>query len=189
MKGAGVALTVPRTVTVSTLLQTDRTWVPFPRRALDSMGDGGLQRQLAKLERDLGSMRRRLNRSSSRARRSDGLYERKRHVAAEILAALIDRTILAPDGSPIQDGIDRGDLITWRAGPFLVSRVSPRFVGGFYVGGGTDAWPARRADRSWISGIVRKATPALLAALEYREALDSFYGDETWRALIAEALR
>jgi hypothetical protein len=151
-------------------------------------GDGEIQRQLARLERELHLLERRLSRSSV-SPDIRATYDARQSEAARLRATLIERCIRNPDGSPVQDGLKRGDVVTWKGRPLLIGRVAPRFVGGFHVSGGADGWPIARADRSWITGIVRSATPALLAALDHREALGGLYGDAVWRSLIAEALQ
>jgi hypothetical protein len=84
----------------------------------------------------------------------------------------------------------RGDLVMLQRQGLLVGlvNVSRAWVSGYFVSGGNDGYHADKVPIARIGGLLKRATPALLAALEHRRKDRALAGDQRWRALIAAAL-
>lgn len=92
-------------------------------------------------------------------------------------------------GKPCTDPC-KGDLVALQRQGLLVGLVNNRhaWISGYFVGGGNDGYHADKVPIARLGGLLKRATPALLAALEHRRRDRALAGDQRWRALIAEAL-
>jgi hypothetical protein len=146
---------------------------------------GLVERRLRRLRKSLGYMEAILLQQGDKA---DDERVRRAHLVREEIARnekLLDEiNAELPDDAPVAVG----DVIPSPHGFFLVGRVNHRTFTGWVVGGGSDAWPGRLDKTKWNGKVTVRGNAKLRAAVEYRQQLQGYYGDETWRKLTAEGI-